>query len=244
MLFLNFQPNLSELEYDIYKYISLNIEKVCYMRIRELASATHTSTSTILRFCKKFSCDGFSDFKFRLKLYFKKMKSFNPTKNDDSILLNFFYLVSNGMIEPQIKRAAELLKDKSLILFLGVGSSNIIAEYGVLYFSSIHKMAFRIEDPLNHPISYFPKKLSEKIGIIVLSVSGETREIIEYLTHINLSNSVIVSVTNSNNSTVAKISDVNISYYIETEYMHNADITSQVPALYIVEKIAHSLNNL
>lgn len=31
------------------------------MRIRELADEAHVSTTTILRFCKKLKCEGYSD---------------------------------------------------------------------------------------------------------------------------------------------------------------------------------------
>lgn len=54
MLFLPYKIELEDLDLHIYKYISANYDKVIYMRIRDLATATHVSTSTILRFCHKF----------------------------------------------------------------------------------------------------------------------------------------------------------------------------------------------
>ena len=41
---------LNDLEMEVYEYVTKNVEKVKYMRIRELASEVHVSTSTILRF--------------------------------------------------------------------------------------------------------------------------------------------------------------------------------------------------
>ena len=54
MLFLDEDIDLSPTEIGIYNYICANLDKVVYMRIRELANATFVSTSTILRFCQKF----------------------------------------------------------------------------------------------------------------------------------------------------------------------------------------------
>lgn len=61
--------SLNDLELVLYRYIIKNTEKVTYMRIRELADEAHVSTTTILRFCKKFDCNGYSEFKVKLKIY-------------------------------------------------------------------------------------------------------------------------------------------------------------------------------
>lgn len=54
--------SLNNLELSLYEYIMKNKKKVIYMRIRELADEAHVSTTTILRFCKKLNCEGFSEF--------------------------------------------------------------------------------------------------------------------------------------------------------------------------------------
>lgn len=58
---------LNDLEMLVYGYVMKYPEKVRYMRIRELASEAHVSTSTILRFCKKMGCGGYTEFKLQLK---------------------------------------------------------------------------------------------------------------------------------------------------------------------------------
>ena len=64
--------SLNELELSLYSYIMMNRKKVMYMRIRELADEAHVSTTTILRFCKKLKCEGFSEFKVRFKMYIEE----------------------------------------------------------------------------------------------------------------------------------------------------------------------------
>ncbi|MDH6363885.1 DNA-binding MurR/RpiR family transcriptional regulator [Enterococcus sp. PF1-24] len=58
------------------------------------------------------------------------------------------------------------------------------------------------------------------------------------MNHFNLKDSSIISITNSSNSTIAKLSDVNIPYYVSREELDGADITSQVPALFTIEYLA------
>ena len=45
--------SLNELEMEVYQYVMKHQSAVRYMRIRELASEAHVSTTTVLRFCKK-----------------------------------------------------------------------------------------------------------------------------------------------------------------------------------------------
>lgn len=61
----------NELEMLVYNYIMAHKEEVKYMTIRELSDAVHVSTSTIIRFCKKTGCDGYSEFRVQFKLFLK-----------------------------------------------------------------------------------------------------------------------------------------------------------------------------
>ena len=55
--------SLNDLEMLVYSYIMEHKEEVQYMTIRELSQAVHVSTSTVIRFCKKAGCDGYSEFR-------------------------------------------------------------------------------------------------------------------------------------------------------------------------------------
>ncbi|MFQ7798363.1 MAG: SIS domain-containing protein [Coprobacillus cateniformis] len=77
-------------------------------------------------------------------------------------------------------------------------------------------------------MNFIYQNISSKICVIVLSVSGETEEIIEYLQHFKRTNSSIICITNSTKSTIAKLSDVCIPYYITEESFEGSNITSQV----------------
>ena len=60
--------SLNDLEVSIYNYIISNSEKASRMTIRELAAQLHVSSTTILRFCSKMGCEGYSEFKYKLKV--------------------------------------------------------------------------------------------------------------------------------------------------------------------------------
>ena len=242
MLFLEKTPQLSDTDINIYQYIVTHLESVQYMRIRDLAQATFASTASILRFCNKFECNGYSEFRVRLQSYVQSQQE-KLKKVDETIFINFLQRTNEALFQKNINDATQLLKEKELVLFVGHGSSNIIAEYGALYFSSLCSVALSVENPANYPINFIYQNISSKICVIVLSVSGETEEIIEYLQHFKRNNSSIICITNSTKSTIAKLSDVCIPYYITEESFEGSNITSQVPALYTVEYLARQVHS-
>jgi len=231
--------SFNELETSLYNYIMQNSDKVAYMRIRELADETHVSTATILRFCRKLNCEGFSEFKVKLKMHFKENEK-TVIKNSQHSLVEFFERTLKGDLEEKIKTAAELVHTADNVIFIGIGSSGILAEYGARYFSSLGKFSMYIKDP------HFPihSKLRTNSVIIALSVSGETNFTITHLHQLKQEGSKIISVTNNKLSTVAKISDLNISYYVTEEFIEEANTTTQVPVVYILEAMAREIYQL
>jgi len=230
--------SFNDIELSLYRYIMKNIEKVSYMRIRELADEAHVSTTTILRFCKKVNCEGYSEFKIKLKMHVER-NEFEKVNNDTSIIVDFFKKLDNSELDKKLNILCDNIKQASNIIFVGSGTSGILCKYAARYFSSIGKFAMYIDDP------YFPRnsKFYEDSIIIAISVSGETQSVIEHISNLKRENSTVVSITNSENCTIAKISDLNISYYIQQEKLGISDITTQIPVLYIIESMGKRLHN-
>ncbi|WP_067842705.1 MurR/RpiR family transcriptional regulator [Amphibacillus sediminis] len=231
--------SFNELETSIYNYICQNSEKVAYMRIRELADATHVSTATILRFCRKLNCDGFSEFKTKLKMELKQDKK-SRIKSSQHAMLEFFERTLSTERDQQIRKAAELVSAADTVIFIGNGSSGILAEYGARYFSSLGKFSTYIKD-FSYPIH---SKLRYNSVTIALSVSGENPFTVSQLNKLKQEGSKVISITNNKLSTIAKISDLNISYYITEEFYQQSNITTQVPVVFIIESIARELHQL
>lgn len=218
----------------LYNFITKNSDKVIYMRIRELSDQTHVSTSSILRFCRKLNCDGFSEFKVKLKLYLDRNEREN-LKSTQYYLSEFLERTMKGNLESHIQKMAELVLSTEKIIFVGTGSSGILAEYGARYFSSLGKFSSFIKDPF-YPIN--SKELKNSTSII-LSVSGETDFTLNLANQLKVEGSNIISITNSKNCQLAKISDINIAYYVTEVYLGDSNITSQMPVMYILEESAH-----
>lgn len=213
-------------------------DKVAYMRIRELAEETHVSTTTVLRFCKKLGCEGFSEFKTKLKLEQENQQK--AVKSSHHPVLEFFERNLTSDQEQLILTAAELVKHADNIIFIGNGSSGILAEYGARYFSGLGKFSLYIKD-VSYPIH---SKLENNSVTIALSVSGESHFTINQVNQLKKKGSKVISITNNKHTTIGKMSDLNVAYYLTEEFYQYTNITSQVPVVFIIESIAREVYKL
>lgn len=65
MAFFGFKEldRLSEVDMAIYRFFTENVEKVPYMRVRDIATEAHVSNSSVMRFIHKLNYDSFPEFK-------------------------------------------------------------------------------------------------------------------------------------------------------------------------------------
>ncbi|MGB6189265.1 MAG: MurR/RpiR family transcriptional regulator [Aeromonas molluscorum] len=227
----------NELELMVYHYVIKHREQVPYMRIRELAEAAGVSTTTVLRFCKKLGCSGFSEFRIRFKLSLEQDTG-SVTRFGVNELMSFFKSINNPEFETLIDQAAALISDAERVLFVGVGTSGSLGKYGARFFSNVGKFSNHIDDPY-YPIS---TDTFNKAVAIILSVSGETPDMLKLAQKFSFHKCKIISITNSETCSLAKLADFNLSYHMPQLLIgQNHNITTQVPVVYILETIGRRL---
>ncbi|MGL5150157.1 MAG: MurR/RpiR family transcriptional regulator [Clostridium sp.] len=236
---------LKDIDVEIYRYVLKNRDKVIYMTIRELSQEVHVSTTTILRFCKNVGCSGYSEFKSMLKLSGEKT---NNIIREDNSLEEFYERTLKSNLHNDIDEIAKVINQYTNVIFFGAGASKFIAEFGANYISNFGKLAFCLQNDF-YPLT--SKGLNDHI-CVVLSVSGETINVIRMVKLLQKEGVPVVAITNSKTSTLAKLSDYNISYYISKESVYDdgevglgyRDLTTQVPTLYIVERLSKEVGRL
>lgn len=231
--------SLNELELEVYGYIMQHKNAIAYMRIREVATEAHVSTTTVLRFCKKMGCDGYAEFKLKMKEY-NKQKSINKVSENLSEIKAFFERLETEKFQNQLEIAAAMIAKMERVLFVGIGTSGHMGQYGARCFTNIGKFSLCISDP------YYPINMQETecTVAIVMSVSGESSQTVKIANGLKRFGCKIISITNTENCTIAKLSDINISYYITMRQDEESiDYTSQVPAVSIIEALANKIRN-
>lgn len=192
--------SLNNLEMLVYNYVIKNRDKVMYMTIRELADAVGVSTTTVLRFCRKLKCEGYSEFRVRFKLYLEQNEP-QQANFGASEIISFFKGVNNDEFDKLLDQAVDIILSSERIIFVGAGTSGALAKYGARFFSNVGKFSNHIDDP------YFPvtNDMARNALAIVLSVSGETEEILRFASQFSLHNCKVLSVTSHENSRLAKL---------------------------------------
>lgn len=79
------EKGFNEKEKSISRFLLENYEKIVDMPSREVGTYTYTSSSSVVRFCQKLGCKGYSDFKVK---FLSEVKSAQLLNLDDEISLN------------------------------------------------------------------------------------------------------------------------------------------------------------
>ncbi len=229
--------SLNELELAVYEYVMLHKNAVSYMRIRELAAEAHVSTTTILRFCKKMGCDGYAEFKLRMKEY-NGLKQMTHLSEDLSEMRAFFERCASGAFQKKLEEAAAVIAKTERLVFVGIGNSGHVGQYGARCFTNLGKFSLCISDPF-YPINM--KDAASTVAVI-LSVSGESQQVVKIANGLKRSGCRIISITNTEQCTISRLSDVNLAYYITMlRDEDGVDYTSQIPVMYMVEALGKKI---
>ena len=201
---------LSDLELDIYNYIISHRHEVIHMKLKDLSTDLHVSSSMITRVAKKLGYQGFLEWKAEMKLD----QEDKPIQNKRALnyILDYFNRVDNKEFDDLIHQAAEIIVNSHEVICSGIGLSDAIAKFA----SSLFNRA------------------------IFFTVSGETREIIDRIKDLKKYDIKIIVVTNNASSSAAKMSDLALTYYMpSTKNSDFYSSATQVSVLYIIESIAN-----
>lgn len=228
---------LNELELYLLGYVYKNLEIIPYLKIRDLANNTNVSTSSILRFTKKLGYEGYSAFKYAIK---------NDLSNNASLLsqttfqdiIRFIQEANEEYFEIKLKKVAELISLSDYIAIVGIGNSGIPALYGKKLLTNANKIVNAFSDGYGEIV--VNNELTKVV--ILISVSGEIPEMIDCLERFKTVHYTVVSICNSENCTLARLSDVTLCYHTtpitRSKYL---DSSTQVPVFYILEKLIEYL---
>ncbi|EJE99692.1 transcriptional regulator [Liquorilactobacillus mali KCTC 3596 = DSM 20444] len=188
--------------------------------------------------------DSFYEFKYNLKqqqmnLQTKKLEADYDTKIIN-IASTFFRRPLLQQYSHELVSFKKLISNVDSVLFFGIGTSGILAQYGARQFSNFGINSIYNVDPF-YPLPQKKQSDANQIAII-LSVSGETPEIVDRALSLKADNFHIISITNNNYSTLAKVSEINFSYNIKPEVIKETlNITTQIPVIFILEALARNI---
>jgi len=224
--------HLNENDQHISQYIIKHEEECKRLSITQLAEATLTSKSSILRFTQKLGFSGYSEFKYALKqqnTYRKEKNSFVAMQQED--LLQTDKLFNQQNITPALQAFDQA---KSIYCYgTGWGQRDVLQNF---MRSVIPLQRFPIHLQSQKELSLVLNgSITEKDLMIILSLSGENKPQESILNQMKLKNIPILSITNMSRNRLASKATYNL-YYQSTEIGESIDeIFSMMPLFQIMD---------
>lgn len=235
-----------ETEKKIGNFIIHHPKEIVDMTVGELAKKCQVSEASVSRFCKKIDMKGFHHLKISLA---KEMVS----QSEDDELSNH---ISVDDLEQSLKnilanKVAELTQTVSMmnfenlqdilkrinnaqnVLFAAVGNTVPVAMDGAYKLNQIGISA--VSTPVWETQLAYSYNLSPDDVVIAISNSGESTGVINILEAAKQKKATTISITNSEKSTIAKISDYHITTATREKLFLDEYRFSRVSATMVIE---------
>ena len=223
MSLINDLKNASQLtdrENDIRNYLLNHPEHIANMSCRDIGEATYTSASSVTRFCQKFGCKGYPDFKVR---FLSDVKSGQILDDHSSVqiserenmvtLLQKVGDVQNHALEAtrkalslsQLLRIQKLLEQHSYIDFYAYDTNLHLARYATSQFFHAGKIAAVYSET---DIQVLNTLIGSKGHLAVLiSHTGENFKLIELARLLRRNGTKTIIITSGKETTLGKMAD-------------------------------------
>ena len=239
--------NFYEAEKKIADYIVNNTQKVIDMTISELAESAGASDATVTRFCKKCHMKGFHHLKITLARELVESKKDDVKISGDVSESNIKESLSNILANKveELKQTVSMIDDKELseilnlirnarnVQFAAVGNTIPVALDGCYKFNQIGIPS--VTNPIWETQIAYTFNLSKGDVVIIISNSGSSKRLIDVIEAAKAKESYIVSITNSNNSPIAKLSDYHIKTATREKLFLEEYYFSRISAMTVIE---------
>ncbi len=242
--------NLSVAENQVREYILKYPKKVMEYTVYDLARASFTSPATIVRLCKKIDIKGFARLKVLLAeetKYFQDMKlnlldttTIEKEDTPHAIIEQITNIAVKTIEETRVLVNEKALMDVVRLMekavtidFYGAGASNMVAMDGQFKFMRIGKNVITYQLYDRQYVQAVNSDASH-VGIIV-SYSGETKEMIKIAGILQKNGTPVVAVTSSGENSLNRIADYNLFVTAKETVFRSGAMASRTAQLYIID---------
>ena len=239
--------NFYEAEKKIADYIVNNSQKVIDMTISELAESAGSSDATVTRFCKKCHMKGFHHLKITLARELVESKKDDVKISGDVSENNIKESLNNILANKveELKQTVSMIDEKELseilnlirnaknVQFAAVGNTIPVALDGCYKFNQIGIPS--VTNPIWETQIAYTFNLSKDDVVIIISNSGSSKRLIDVIQAAKAKSAYIISITNSNNSPIAKLSDYHIKTATREKLFLEEYYFSRISAMTVIE---------
>lgn len=228
-----------ELDYRIYAAVHDSGQQFLDMRVTDLAHKARVSNSAIVRFCKKCGYSGLKELK---QSYVSQLSEAQQALPLPSVMTDLRAMVDQGdfvQYQQGISDAFRLIRRAKGIVFAGHGTTIGVAMYGASLFNELEFGAI----PLVSFPAHIPPLVNGQVALI-FTQSGMEGELVAATNELSSKGCQIVAVTGHAESPIANLADICIRFGTPLQQgTHDANLSTCIPAVYVVEQLARMLYN-
>ncbi|WP_042146586.1 MurR/RpiR family transcriptional regulator [Paucisalibacillus sp. EB02] len=228
--------DLTKSEKKIADYIKEVGKEIIYQSIQEVTQTVKVGDATVIRFCKKIGFDGFQDLKLQIAM--EDLTEQNPSFDSyiDRIQSNFNQAINNTISlidEKVLNRAIEVLEKAERIFIFGVGASGLAAQEAQASFLRIGRTVKAVIDARFQSME--AATLTDNDVVIVLSLSGRTRDVYESISIAKNNNAIVIAITNFILSPIAQLSDLVLSTAMKESLIDGGSLSAKISQLLVID---------
>ncbi|ERJ11750.1 MurR/RpiR family transcriptional regulator [Haloplasma contractile] len=232
-----YKNSLTKSETKIVKFLEEKITDVIYMSVTEFADTVDVGETTILRFCRKIGFKGYQDFKIAVA---QDDINKNNIETKDSISEKIYDSIvevlsnSKNLIKQEdIDEVIDIMNKARKVYFFGVGSSGITALEAKSKFFRIHRKFDAVTD------SHFQSMVSEIVNeddvIVVLTLSGSTKDVVDVVERAKQNGAKIVTITNYQRAPITKHTDILLLTSNKKMQIEGGAMVEKITQLYMID---------
>lgn len=225
-----YEHKLNDTDDQIIEYIKVNREKVINLSIQKLAQELFTVPNTIVRLSRKLGYEGFAELKIALKSEINK-QLITFTNFSDNIKKTYEVIDINV-----IDKVAKNFQEAKKILFYGAGDSIPFCEMMAKNLRCVGGKAEFFAH--RHDMIYSAEHIKPKDLVFVISVTGETKQLLEVVNIAKEKGAVIISLTHLNENSLVKLADTSLYCWAPKQKLNNYDITDRTPIMVVLRKLS------
>ena len=222
-----------------------NPREVLTMQTSELAKAGYCSPATVIRLCQKLGFRGLKELKLAISEELGYAAANNTSSFDASlpmkkVVADIVELYQKTMSQIQtlvdyteVEKAASLIHKSSLVHLFGMGASYLVAEDFMMKLARVKKVGC-----LYHDI-HLQLVDAGNVGVdevcLIISYSGQTREVLKAAQEIRQNGGIIISLTQYSDNQLARMADCRLYVPATEEALRISAGSSRISQLVMID---------
>lgn len=252
---LKYAPNLTAQEQIIVDFIVEQPETVFEVTAHQLAKLTYTSSSTVVRLCKKLGFKGYPDFQLKLALDGRKSNehslsqsriSANRCEELEEAIEDIAYLYQQAVLQTRqifkkerLSATLEWVKGAERIDIYGGDANYYIAQQASAKWNELGLIT-SAHNGINH---HYLRGIANKQSVIsfIISHTGNNTAMLDAAQVLKQLEMKTIAVTGRPGSALDRLCDETIQTYVYRDKMRLSKATAMISAMYIFDVLYTSM---